>query len=267
MCGACHDVRAPGGADLETTYAEWSTSAFSQPGTDMKTCGGCHMPGSSGLAADVPDAQSRTVHDHTMAALDVALGPFPRAAEQRKAIQLSLDSALQAKLCVNGPNDITITLENGRIGHAWPSGATHDRRAWAEVSAYRNGALVFSRGAGGVPPDPAKEPDALLLGRALVDTDGAIVPFLWQATGARGRVLTQRLPGGSATPAVARYSSPTSVDRVTMVVHVRAFPASVLDSLVASGDLAPDVPARVPVFSLASTSLEWTLDRGYGCIP
>ena len=53
-----------------------------------------------------------------------------------------------------------------------------------------------------------------------------------------------------------------------MRVRVTPFAPDVLDALVASGDLDAQVRAAVPVFTLASTTLEWTKDRGYGaCLP
>lgn len=271
-CGACHDVRMPNGADLERTYAEWTSTVFAVPGAaGGKTCGGCHMPGSQGIAASVPGAPTRTVHDHTMAGLDVALSTFPEAAAQRKAVQLSLDSALSAKLCVAGPGDVEVTLENGRIGHAWPTGATHDRRAWVELRGFAAGAEVWSRGAlpNDAPPDVSSEPDAIVLGRTLVDTELQPVKFLWEAAAARGSVLAPRVSAGidGTRPLVTRYVVPPSVDRVTMRVRVTPFAPDVLDALVASGDLGADVRARVPVFTLASTTLEWTKDRGYACLP
>jgi Cytochrome c554 and c-prime len=270
-CGACHDVRMPNGADLETTYAEWTTTAFALPGPAAKTCGGCHMPGTQGVAASVPGAPVRTVHDHAMAALDVALAQFPEAAAQQKAVQLSLDSALSAKLCVNGPADVSVTLENARIGHAWPTGATHDRRAWVELRAFAAGALVWSRGAApnDAPPDLALEPDAVLLGRTLFDADSRPVEFLWEAAATRGLVLPPRASFGpdGTQPHVAHYAPPADVDHVTMRVRVTPFAPDVLDALVASGDLDAQVRAHVPVFSLASTTLEWSSDRGYACLP
>ncbi len=271
LCGACHDVRSPRGADLERTYAEWTESAFSRGGAEGKTCGGCHMPGTQGLAADVPGAKPRTVHDHAMAALDVALSPFPERAAQSRAVQLALDSALSAKLCVLSPGAVEVSVENARIGHAWPSGAAHDRRAWVEVRAFAGGAQVFARAAaaGDAPPDAIAEPDALVFGGGLVDDAGAPVRFLWEGAAMRGRALPARTfaGAGGTAPAVARYAVPAGVDRVTMRVRVTPFAPDVIAALVASGDLDAAFSARVPTFTLASTTLEWTLDRGYACVP
>ena len=93
--------------------------------------------------------------------------------------------------------------------------------------------------------------------------------FLWEAAGTRTRVLAPRtvdLPGGPA-PLTASYVLTATVDRVTMRVRVTPFAPDVLDALVASGDLKAQVRAAVPVFSLASTTLEWTKDRGDACLP
>ena len=97
------------------------------------TCGECHMDGSQGLAASYPGAATRTVHSHQFPGVDLALDPtFPQADLQKAAVQASLDSTLQAALCVKGvpgQASIQVVLDNVGAGHQWPSGATQDRRA------------------------------------------------------------------------------------------------------------------------------------------
>src|SRR4051812_21571033 len=42
LCGACHDIVTGHGASIETTFAQWQASVFSQPPAG-ETCGQCHM--------------------------------------------------------------------------------------------------------------------------------------------------------------------------------------------------------------------------------
>jgi hypothetical protein len=257
LCGGCHDLRTPRGVDAERTFAEWETSIFARPASQT-TCGGCHMPMTHAPAAT--GGPVREVHDHAMAALDVADPPKAGGAPseaQASAVHLALDSALGAKLCVNGPRQIEATVENGRIGHAWPTGAAHDRRAWLELVASSNGRVVWS-----TPTAlPVRDPEAFLLGETLLDDRGAPARFLWEAASTRSVVL---LPSSSRR---LSYSLPGDVDRVTMRVRVTPFDPDILASLVATGDLDAAVAARVPIFDLASTRLEWTSERGFACLP
>jgi hypothetical protein len=244
LCGACHDVRTPHGVDAERTFAEWRTTIFAQP-EEQRTCGNCHMPATHAPAA--VGGPVREVHDHAMAALDVALTPFPETDAQAQAVRLALDSALSAKLCVQGPGQIEATLENARIGHAWPTGAAHNRRAWLEVVAYANGQEAWRA-----------DPDALVLRETLLASGGP-ARFLWEADAWRADVLA---PGEART---VRFTAPPSVDRVTMRLRVTAFDPDVLGALAASGDLDP--APQPPVFDLATTKLEWTTARGFACLP
>jgi hypothetical protein len=271
-CGACHDVRTPRGVDAERTFAEWQTTVFAQP-AEQKTCGGCHMPATHAPAASVPGAPVREVHDHAMAALDLALSPFPEADPQKSAVRLALDSALSAKLCVTSPGVIQAVLENARIGHAWPTGAAHDRRAWLEVAAYAGGALVWSSPSvlADRPPDDAGAA-ALVLGETLTDVSGAPVRFLWEAEHTRADVLDPTVTRDPSSPGyaharVTRFTVPAPFDRVTMRLRVTPVQPEITDALVQSGDLDPAIAARIQVMDLATTRLEWTTDRGLSCLP
>ncbi len=74
--------------------------------------------------------------EHTFAAIDVALTPWPAMDVQQAAIARDLRALLVPRLCVL-PVDggrIDVRLDNVGAGHMFPSGATADRRAWVEVS-------------------------------------------------------------------------------------------------------------------------------------
>ena len=150
MCGSCHDVRNGHGLDLEQTFAEWKDSVFSRT-EGGATCGQCHMPASlkEMPASTMRDSPLRRVHDHTMPGVDVALTPFPEREEQRRLVEEALAGTVQSALCVlpQGANSrLQLVLDNGGAGHGFPSGATSDRRFWAEVLAEQGGVPLYSSG-------------------------------------------------------------------------------------------------------------------------
>jgi hypothetical protein len=152
MCGACHDIVLPGhfsnapeDVPLEQTYQEWLSSAFAQPGISRMSCGDCHVAADGNgpqPIAEPPDSsvtmpQREVRHQHRFFAIDTALTDFPDKAEQALLVQKGIDASLLAELCVEeGFGNVTVNLENLLGGHNFPSGASHDRRMWAELHIY-----------------------------------------------------------------------------------------------------------------------------------
>jgi hypothetical protein len=98
------------------------------------------------------------------------------------------------------------------------------------------------------------------------------VRFLWEAASARAGALAPPVTRDPSDPAfanakVVRFSAPPTIDRVRMRVRITTIDPAVIGALVASGDLDPAVATRIPLIDLASTHLEWTKERGFGCIP
>jgi hypothetical protein len=279
LCGSCHDIVAPLGAHLERTYAEWQGTLFAHAGSQL-TCSQCHMDGRTGLAADAPGTKPRKVHGHGFPGVDLALTDFPEAATLAAAAQQSLDTTLQAALCVKGADSpgatIQVVLDNVGAGHLWPSGVAHDRRAWVEVQAFSKGKVVYQSGvvADGESVVKLADPDLWLMRECLFDPQQKPVDMFWEAASYE----TSQLPGPTTnvptdpgyylTHVFRNYPRPTSTpsslatppDRVTMRVRLIPVGLDVLDSLIASGDLKAEIKAKMPVFTLASTSLEWTAD-------
>lgn len=274
-CGGCHDVVTALGAHVERTFQEWQGSLYAKPG--QLSCGKCHMEGRDGVAAKVGGAPTRTIHDHSMAAVDVALTPFSDDVAQRAAVQKLLDATLLAKLCVKqtpGGLVAEVTLDNAFAGHKFPSGAAQDRRAWLELVAYRNGAQVF---ASGVVPDKKattsiSDPNLWLLRDKIFDADGKETHLFWQAARYESELLSAAVTADPKDPAFFHSVTKTyplplpAPDRVTMRVRMRPVDFDLLDDLVASKDLDPAVLDRVPTYDLASTVKEWTSAAGFRCI-
>ena len=129
-CGSCHDIVNLQGAHVERTFEEWGATLFALPNGGL-SCAGCHMPsnGRRGPASTISTVE-RTLHSHAMAAVDVAVTPFPADApqndQQRALAQTFLDNnAVQGTLCLNPlSNRLELTMDNTGAGHSFPSGAT-----------------------------------------------------------------------------------------------------------------------------------------------
>lgn len=264
MCGACHDVRTPIGVHLERTFEEWQLSLFSEPGPGRQSCGHCHMR-TTGQEPTL-GIQGRDQHDHSMPAVDVPLTPFPNEELTRDQVQAELDRALLAELCVlpiTAGVEITLRLEGAAVGHHFPSGASHDRRVWAELVVLQDGEVVHEDGlvADGQPVEEV-QPLVQLHDRALT-ADGELAHQFWEVV----RIEERTLPAATTTdpldPAFdhgRQWSIPLpglQPDEVQLRVRMRPIGLDVLDDLVASGDLEPTIREAMPTFDLQSTELLW----------
>lgn len=282
LCGACHDIVLPNGVALERTFAEWKTTVFhSDNPVQRVTCGGCHMKGDiPGTVADFDGVPLRFPHEHTFPGIDVAVTPWPGKDVQLAQIARELNPQLNPKLCVT-PNDggtVEYNLDNVGAGHHFPSGAGQDRRAWAEIVAYDGDAVVFSSGvvAEGEPVASAAAADPALwqMRDFTYDAGGEPAHMFWQVEQIDSALLP---PQVTLDPSDPRYNHSVSrffslggrpVTRVTAVVHIRPIGLDVLDDLVASGDLDAAVrdTAAATTHTVEGTRLEWTTERGFGCV-
>jgi nitrate/TMAO reductase-like tetraheme cytochrome c subunit len=161
MCGACHDIVVPGhfsGAPadvpLEQTYAEWQQTVFAVDGPPGLSCGGCHLnamvmqpvaaPPNSKITMPVRAAR----HEHLFAAVDSAHGDFPEKDAQLAAIQAGIDGLFRIQLCVDENTGLLVNLqlENIVAGHSVPSGASADRRLWAEIHVFKGDVDTYQSG-------------------------------------------------------------------------------------------------------------------------
>jgi hypothetical protein len=297
MCGACHDIAVPGqldgdaGAHIERTFAEWQASAFSAPGGETCAASSCHMVQS---ATTRPIAQqtglqtvppARYYHAHDFPAVDAPLMVGADAAAPEPAgVQALLSNALQGDLCVNTvTGGIRVVLDTPNLGHDFPSGASQDRRFWAEVVAYRGTDVIYQSGVvpfGDPAFDAGADPDLWLLRDCIFDTQGNQVHMFWQAASTDGNELTPQVTFDSMDPRFyagqkiqyfPRGQNPLAAgvpDRVTLSLWVQPVGLDVLRDLVASGDLDPSIVRAMPKFPVplgvllggdaGSAQLVWT---------
>jgi hypothetical protein len=266
ICGSCHDVVTPRGVALERTYQEWQTTFFSQADPEHHlTCGACHMPSSTDVIADAPglDVKSRShgFHEHQWPAIDQALTPFPEVEAQAAGIQRDLDPAIAivspaplgsnvqpGGICLDPPDTLSVRIDSIGTAHAWPTGAAQDRRAWLE-------------------------PLLGLWDRAFKD-DGTPAHFFWDiATLDSSQLLRPPITLDKNSPAFDHATVKTfsvgskfaDIVRITARVRIRPLSYAMLDDLVASGDLSPDVAGRLHTLDILGASSLWTVDtKGKG---
>ena len=275
MCGSCHDVVLPSGLHLEKSYLEWQESVFSVDGPTRLSCGHCHMPRSYGPAA--ADGPTRPVHDHLMAGVDVSLVETFSDDANREAAQASLDYTVLPLLCVgplDGGSEISLTLENAGAGHRWPSGATHDRRAWVELTAWSGEEVLLSTVslAEGQALAEVEDPHRWELHDVATKADGTTAHQFWEVAALEERTLPVATTTDPTDPAffhqvTQKWPLQGAVpDRVEARVYIRPFGLEILDDLIESGDLDAAVRDRVPTFELAGAAVVWSGEVG-SCAP
>ncbi|MBX3162526.1 MAG: hypothetical protein KF773_41570 [Deltaproteobacteria bacterium] len=294
MCGSCHDIVVPqelngvaGGVAVERTFAEWKQTFFateSDPGIHL-SCGACHMPGDPNprVLADaagltVP-ARRNAFHEHAWPAIDQALTPWPGIDEQAALIKRELDGAVRVVgpfnviaqtqpggICIE-ENLLKIRLDTISPGHAFPSGAAHDRRAWLEVIAKNAaGDVIFSSGVvpedADPPDDPFVESNPVSIGLwdRTFKSDGAPAHFFWEIAEVRSHLMKVPTVRGEDHSYNFKWQLPNlnEIDRVETRLLIRALPFAVLDDLEASGDLDPAVRGQLKLLTVEGGRSVWT---------
>jgi hypothetical protein len=287
-CGACHDIVAPPGAAIERTYAEWQTSIFAAP-SGGETCAQCHMNQSTSPEpiAQAPNVGPRLYHAHDFPGADVALTPsFPNLASEQQTVLTFLQTTLQTALCVRqgGTPGVRVIVDNVSAGHFWPSGASQDRRAWAEVIASAAGGdageQVFYQS--GVVPDGTpvvsiqNDPDLWLLRDCMFDATNKQVDMFWQAATSEGNELPMPVTTDKTSPLyfqthiIQRFprgisaALPLAPDQVTVRIRLQPIGLDVLNDLASTQDLDAGVAAAMPTWDVVPL-LTWTPAAAAAC--
>jgi hypothetical protein len=276
VCGSCHDVVTPAGFHLERTFLEWQQSIFGQPDMDsFLSCGECHMSGRTEPVASGADMPVRRRHRHLMPGVDIALTPFAGHEQQVAAVQEELDYALEAHLCMDEQEQLTIKVGNIGAGHSFPSGAAHDRRVWVEAKAFKDGEEVWSYGI--LPQDvplaePTTETSFTFFNHAF-DSNGNEAIMFWEVKSSEQNLLLapNDLDVTSAFAEQHQFRvfdlSEVEVDQIEIKVKMRPMALHIIQSLIDSGDLAPSIREAIPTFTLKSTEVTWTAADGFICLP
>ena len=271
MCGSCHDIQNLQGAHVERTFEEWQGTLFSKP-PNGQGCGGCHMKSTTSGPASTVSTKERKLHPHGMPGVDLAVTPFPEMDAQRAQAQAMLDPLIQPTLCYNTLTQrMELTLENVTAGHSFPSGATPDRRAWVELTAYSGEQVLLSSGAADAGPlEDSTDPNLWLMRDCLFDGAGEELKMFWQATTTSGNAVPGSVLQNVNDPTSFNLSHPRKQypatgmlpmmpDRVTLKIHLQAIGDDVLHDLVQSGDLDPAIPSQIARYQLGgAASFEWT---------
>lgn len=272
LCGSCHDVVLPNSVKLERTALEWRGSAFApdhaMSATAVVACTGCHMS-SEDAPSVVGTTTTHPAHDHRLAAVDVMLAATDDATseEQRRHVGALLDTSLGVEICVQptGPTDtaIYVTVENASAGHFFPSGASHDRRVWLELTALdSNGAALYSSGT--VAPDEGGDADADLwsFGDVALKQDGTPAHMFWDVATIEPHAIPAPVTFDLGSPdafvhhVTRRFPKSRTatvqgtIARVTVRARFRPIGLDVLDDLVGSGHLDAAIRDKMPIFDI-----------------
>jgi hypothetical protein len=265
LCGSCHDLVTPAGVHLERTYAEYRDSIFPTlapngvPAT--LTCGDCHAKGVPDVVADFDGVPLRQRHLHTFPGVDQATTPWPDRERQREEIDRLLSSFLAVTVCrspVEG-GQIQVKLTSD-AGHMFPSGASQDRRAWVEVRAYVGEEVVYQSGVvpEGGSVDDLVEPDLWVLRDHGFDADGEEAHMFWDIASVESQLLPPSRMLGDDHSVLHAYPLATEPDRIEVAVRMRAVGRDVLDDLIGSGDLSPELRDVMPVLTIGGSEITWT---------
>ena len=167
------------------------------------------MTASDGAASTV-SSKVRRLHAHDFPAVDLAVTPFPEteSAADARAAAAGRRSSSRRSASTTCTRRMELTLENVTAGHSWPSGATPDRRAWIELTAYAGGAVIYSSGgAAAFPLEGSTDPDLWLMRDCLFDGAGQETKLFWEAASATGNAV----PGS----VIQNVNDPTTFNRRT----------------------------------------------------
>jgi nitrate/TMAO reductase-like tetraheme cytochrome c subunit len=275
MCGTCHDIVTPRGLHLERTYEEYADSIQAQPGSQFQSCQDCHMgrnenPQVIATKTGRPGelTNNRTLHPHLWPAVDLPLTEWPHADAMRSAVEqceLKRTISYRTLELMPGPiGQLRIALES-EAGHKIPSGAAQDRRMWVELTGYdANNNELFALGR--IPEQAVEEPDGephpCMFREYMLDESGAETHDFWEGASldrARGQLLPYKKIGSSLIPgdhsAECVFQPPLSAaiepaHHVEMHIRMRPMGMDVLNDLVSTGHLSPDIPPRMHTLSV-----------------
>ena len=227
----------------------------------------------------------RSVREHLWPGVDVALTDFPHRDALRSAVEdCELGKSIPFfTLEVTPPDLFTFQIETG-AGHNQPSGAAQDRRMWLEFLAYdAQGRLLAEVSSANIADgeleekpvgDPKHDPHLVMFRDHIYDAQGEHVHMFWDAAKSRAHpegYESHVLPGATTTyiegkHAVLKQFRALAPDgslpaRVTARLRMRPIGLDVLQDLVDSGDLDPQIMREMPTLNVGPT-IEWTPAAG-----
>jgi hypothetical protein len=255
MCGVCHDVRhVVFGTKLETPYEEWKNGPYAAKGIQ---CQGCHMhqrpgvpatgstprPDNPGVAAPGGPAR-RHLFTHYFVGGNTVVPPLFGNREQARMAGERLRNAATVKLgdAIAGGR-LTVTVANTGAGHAIPTGLSHVRQVWLELTIMGPGGTVLYHG-GGLDADGVIIRPAVIYNT--VFADGAGRPVMNVAK-ARSVLRDRRI--GPMKSVVESYDIPGISEGVVTAeakLWYRIAPQELVDSVLGKGKM------KIPAILMSS---------------
>ncbi len=255
ICGVCHDVRhVVFGTKLETPYEEWKNGPYAAKGIQ---CQGCHMhqrPGVPSTGSTVrPDNPGESVSGgpsrghvftHYFVGGNTLVPSLFGNREQAIMAGERLKNAATVKLDDNVTGGVMrVTVTNTGAGHAIPTGLSHVRQIWLEVTVTgAGGKVLFHSGA----PDESGVigPPAVIYNTVFGDGNGRPVMNV-----AKARTILKDKRIGPMKSVVESYRLP-EIREGTVTAEVKLWyriaPQELVDSVLGKGKL------KIPAVLMAS---------------
>jgi nitrate/TMAO reductase-like tetraheme cytochrome c subunit len=297
LCGTCHDIETPKGVRLERTYEEYLGSLFADASnpTFFKSCNDCHMSRLRGGRQQIATKTGRSsgqvlardFHEHLWPAVDVALTDWPHADAMRSAVSSCvLPNTMSAYITIERSEsitgDFTVWMEQD-AGHMFPSGAAQDRRLWLELIAYDENLKELYR-VGQIGDQEIEEPAGsvhpCMLREYMLDDAGNETHDFWEAASLDPKSRQMLVAPKGIDPTKINHATecagirpPLAFANITpafidMRLRVRPMGIDVLQDLVSTGHLTPDIPAKMPTFTVFSRRATYNAAaRSYSVAP
>lgn len=255
VCGVCHDVRhVVFGTKLESPYEEWKKGPYAEKGIP---CQDCHMRQRPGIAAtgsterpDNPGSSAegapkrKHIYTHyftgTNTLVPAQFGNKDQIALAEERLKNAATLAI-ADAITGGKLNVTVT--NSGAGHDLPTGLTHVRQMWLEVTVSgKNGTVLYRSGMLDKQGRLAK--DAVLYNTVFEDGKGNVVMNVAKARKVLSDKRIAPLKSSKET-----FNLPVIKDQnvnVDVKLWYRIAPQEIVDAVVGAGKI------KIPAVLMAS---------------
>ncbi len=255
ICGACHDVRhVVFGTRLETPYEEWKKSPYAEKGIP---CQDCHMRQRPGIAAtgstDRPDnpgssaeggPKRKHIYTHYFTGTNTLVPKLYGNNDQVAMAEERLKNAADVSVGDTIRNGkLTVAVKNKGAGHYLPTGLTHVRQMWLELTVSGRGGATLYR-SGGLDPQGRIASGAVIYHTVFGDGKGKPVMNV-----AKAREILKDKRIEPLKSAVENYTMPRINDKkVTVEVKLwyRILPQEAADAVMGAGKI------KIPAVLMAS---------------
>ncbi len=255
ICGVCHDVRhVVFGTKLESPYEEWKNGPYAERNIP---CQDCHMRQRPGIAAtgstERPDnpgssaegaPERKHIYTHYFTGTNTLVpGQFGNKDQITMAEERLKNAATVAIADAIKRGKLQVNVTNSGAGHRLPTGLSHVRQMWLEVTVSgKNGNVLYH--SGGLDPQGRLEQKTVLYNTVFGDGKGKQVMNVAKA---REILKDKRIaPLKSSQESFLLPQIKEQSVTVDVKLWYRLAPQELVDAVVGSGKI------KIPVVLMAS---------------